>query len=100
MDMLILLTDDHKVMRRGLRLLINEQADMEVVGEANNGHEAITLAQQLQPDVVVMDVSMPEMNGLKATEKLKGLCPEEKLGMKSRVDIVRYTMLQDWLQDT
>jgi DNA-binding NarL/FixJ family response regulator len=75
----VVLADDHPIMRKGLRLLVNEQADMEVVGEADNGREAITLAQRLHPDVVVMDVSMPELNGLKATEKLKELCPETKI---------------------
>lgn len=75
----VVLADDHQIMRKGLRLLVNEQADMEVVGEADNGREAIAVAQRLHPDVVVMDVSMPELNGLKATEKLKELCPETKI---------------------
>ncbi|HEY0545532.1 MAG TPA: response regulator transcription factor [Pyrinomonadaceae bacterium] len=75
----IFLADDHKIMREGLRMLVNAQADMEVVGEADNGRAAVTLAQQLLPDVVVMDVSMPELNGLKATEKLKGQCPRIKI---------------------
>jgi DNA-binding NarL/FixJ family response regulator len=75
----ILLADDHKVMRRGLRLLIDEQPDMDVVGEADDGHGAVALALDLQPDIVVMDVSMPRLNGLKATEKLKGLFPKVKV---------------------
>lgn len=75
----VVLADDHPIMRKGLRLLVNEQADMEVVGEADNGREAIAVAQRLHPDVVVMDISMPELNGLKATEKLKELCPETKI---------------------
>jgi len=75
----VVLADDHPIIRKGLRLLVNEQADMEVVGEADNGREAIAVAQRLHPDVVVMDVSMPELNGLKATEKLKELCPETKI---------------------
>jgi DNA-binding NarL/FixJ family response regulator len=75
----IILADDHKIMREGLRMLVNSQADMEVVGEADNGRMAVTLAQELQPDVVVMDVSMPELNGLKATEKLKELFPDIKV---------------------
>lgn len=75
----VVLADDHPIMRKGLRLLVNEQADMEVVGEADNGREAIAVALRLRPDVVVMDVSMPELNGLKATEKLKELCPETKI---------------------
>lgn len=75
----VILADDHKIMREGLRMLVNSQADMEVVGEADNGRIAITLAQELKPDVVVMDVSMPELNGLKATEKLKELFPGIKV---------------------
>lgn len=75
----IVLADDHKVMRKGLRLLLGEQADMLVVGEADNGREAIRLACELQPDVVVMDVSMPDLNGLKATGKLKALSPDIKI---------------------
>lgn len=75
----IILADDHKLIREGLRMLVNSQADMEVVGEADNGRIAITLAHELQPDVVVMDVSMPELNGLKATEKLKELFPSIKI---------------------
>jgi two-component system, NarL family, response regulator NreC len=75
----VLLADDHKVMREGLRMLVNAQPDMDVIGEADNGRIAVTLAQQLRPDVVIMDVSMPELNGGKATENLKGLCPNIKI---------------------
>lgn len=75
----VLLADDHELMRAGLRVLINSQPDMEVVGEADNGRTAVALAQELKPDVVVMDVSMPELNGLKATVKLKECCPEIKI---------------------
>lgn len=75
----ILLADDHEIFREGLKMLISAQPDMEVIGEAKNGRMAVDLAQQLQPDIVVMDVSMPELNGLKATEKLKGMCPHLKI---------------------
>jgi two-component system, NarL family, response regulator NreC len=75
----ILLADDHKIMREGLRMLINVQTDMEVVGEADNGRTAVLLTQQLQPDLVVMDISMPERNGRQATEELKQLCPGTKI---------------------
>lgn len=75
----ILLADDHEMFREGLKVLVSSQPDMEVVGEADNGRAAVALAQELQPDVVVMDISMPELNGLKATEKLKGLCPHIKI---------------------
>jgi len=67
----ILLADDHKVVRDGLRLLIATQRDMRVVGEAGNGKEALKQARALEPDVVVMDLSMPELNGLQVTERLK-----------------------------
>jgi two-component system, NarL family, response regulator NreC len=80
----IFLADDHKIMREGLRLLVNAQADMKVVGDADNGRAAITQAQQLLPDVIVMDISMPELNGLKATEKLKGFCPGIKILILTR----------------
>jgi two-component system, NarL family, response regulator NreC len=75
----VILADDHQMMREGLRLLINSQADMEVIGEAENGQTAVTLAQKMQPEVVVMDISMPEMNGLKATKRLKRICPNIKI---------------------
>jgi len=75
----ILLADDHKMVRGGLRLLIDSQPDMRVVGEAANGKEALAQALELNPDVVVMDLSMPELNGLQATERLKTARPEIKV---------------------
>src|SRR3954469_22773308 len=75
----ILLADDHKMFRDGLRTLINAQPDMEVIGEAENGRKAVSLALQLRPNIVIMDVSMPELNGLKATEELKFRCPNIKI---------------------
>src|SRR5438132_1159932 len=65
----IRLADDHKILHERLRVLINAQCDMAVVGEADNGRAALAMTQQLGPDVVVMDVSMPEWNGLKATQR-------------------------------
>ena len=75
----ILLADDHKMVREGLRLLIDGQPDMRVVGEAANGREVLQKAHELKPDVVVMDLSMPELNGLQATERLKAEAPEIKV---------------------
>lgn len=75
----ILLAEDHETIRDGLKLLVGSQPDMEVVGEADNGRVAVQLAQQLLPDVAVMDVSMPELNGLQATKKLKRQCPQVKV---------------------
>jgi DNA-binding NarL/FixJ family response regulator len=80
----ILLADDHKVMREGLRMVLAREPNMEVVGEANNGAEAISLTEQLRPDIVVMDVSMPEVNGLKATEALGASSPETKILILTR----------------
>lgn len=75
----VLLADDHPIIREGLRAVINSQLDMEVVGEAKNGSDAVEKATQLLPDVVVMDVSMPILGGAKATEQLKKSHPEIKI---------------------
>lgn len=75
----ILLADDHKMLRDGLRLLIDSQPDMQVIGEAANGREALQKARDLKPDLVVMDLSMPELNGLQATQLLKAEWPELKV---------------------
>jgi two-component system response regulator NreC len=68
--MKILLADDHNVLRKGLRRILEEQADLEVVGEAGDGRQAVSLAHTLKPDVVVMDIAMPLMNGLEATRQI------------------------------
>ena len=75
----IFLADDHAVLRDGLKALVNAQADMEVVGEADNGRDAWLKVKELLPDIVVMDVSMPELNGVQATEILKRECHEVKV---------------------
>lgn len=66
----VLLADDHAVLRSGLRALLNLEPDLEVVGEASNGREAVELAQSVRPDVIVMDISMPEMDGLAAAKAI------------------------------
>ena len=66
----ILLADDHKLMRSGLRLLIEQQPDLTVIGEAADGREAVALAKSLRPDVAVMDISMPNLNGIEAAHQI------------------------------
>jgi DNA-binding NarL/FixJ family response regulator len=75
----ILVADDHAVVRQGFKMILDAQADMEIVGEAGNGREAVELAEQLHPDVVVMDVSMPELNGIEATRRLATSVPRARV---------------------
>lgn len=72
----IVIADDHATLREGLKLIMRSEPDLEVVGEASDGHAAVAETERLRPDVVVMDVSMPKLNGLKATYKLKQCCPD------------------------
>jgi DNA-binding NarL/FixJ family response regulator len=75
----VFLADDHAVVREGLKALVNAQPDMEVIGEAADGRTASRQANELRPDVVVMDVSMPEWSGAQATRELKQACPAVKV---------------------
>jgi DNA-binding NarL/FixJ family response regulator len=68
----ILLVDDHQIVRQGLRTLMDRHADFAVVGEASDGRTAVQLCDQLSPDVVIMDVAMPELNGIEATRRISG----------------------------
>jgi DNA-binding NarL/FixJ family response regulator len=75
----IFLADDHMVVREGLKTLINAQPDMIVIGEAGDGQTALQQAQACQPDIVIMDITMPDMNGIQATAQLKHACPDVKV---------------------
>jgi DNA-binding NarL/FixJ family response regulator len=74
-----MLAEDHLTVREGIKLLINSQPDMEVIGEVGDGAAAVKEAILMTPDIVVMDVSMPKLNGLKATKRLKSTTPEVKI---------------------
>jgi DNA-binding NarL/FixJ family response regulator len=82
----VLLADDHAMLLEGLKVLINSQPDMQVVAEANTGKTAIAKAKECHPDVVVMDISMPDGNGLKATQYLKQVSPETRVLVLTRHD--------------
>jgi DNA-binding NarL/FixJ family response regulator len=75
----VLLADDHTVFREATAELVNHQAHMEVIGQAGTGEEAISLAKQYQPDVVVLDIAMPRRNGLTATKEIVNSCPNTKI---------------------
>lgn len=75
----VLLVDDHALMREGVKMLLDKQDDITVVGEASEGVEALRKSAELEPDIVVMDLSMPTMDGARATEKLKELAPSIKV---------------------
>ena len=75
----ILLADDHSVVRQGFRMILGAETDMQIVGEAANGREAVELAERLRPDVVVMDVAMPELNGIEATRRLAESSPRSRV---------------------
>ena len=72
----VLIADDHTIVRAGVRLLLEAETDMEVVGEALNGEEAVALAESLRPDVILMDIAMPGVGGLEATRQIKARMPE------------------------
>src|ERR1700676_1927174 len=75
----VLLADDHAMVRKGFRLILEAQSDIEIAGEAGNGREAVELADKLHPDVVVMDVAMPELNGIEATRRITAASPRTRI---------------------
>ena len=80
-DIRVLIVDDHALFREGIRLILQNQGSMEVIGEAADGDQAIEAARILKPDVVLMDVTMPGMDGLQATRQIKADCPQAQVLM-------------------
>ena len=79
MSIKILLADDHRIMRSGLRSLLDKEPDMEVVAEAENGRMTVQLARKLSPDVVIMDITMPDLNGIEASRQILSEAPDVKV---------------------
>lgn len=75
----VLVADDHGVVRKGLRFLLEQQEDMEVVGEAGDGREAVRMAEELDPNIIVLDIAMPQLNGIDAAEQILRRSPEAKI---------------------
>ncbi len=75
----VLLAEDHTIVREGLRKMLDLEADLQVIGEAQNGRQAVTLAAKLAPDVVLMDIAMPHLNGLEATRQIRKALPATKV---------------------
>ncbi|HLZ80861.1 MAG TPA: response regulator transcription factor [Ktedonobacteraceae bacterium] len=75
----ILLADDHTILRAGLKMMLNAQPDMEIVGEAQDGRQAISEALRLQPDIILMDITMSDMNGIEATRQIKKVLSDVKV---------------------
>lgn len=86
----VLLVDDHQLMREGLCSILKEDGHFQVVGEAATGREAVALAGELQPDVVVMDVAMQDLNGIEATRRIRAECPSTRVVALSAYSDPRY----------
>jgi len=79
MNFKVLLADDHKIVRDGFRTLLAKNAEIRVVGEAENGRTTVQLTKKLKPDIVIMDVAMPDLNGIEATRQIISECPDVKV---------------------
>jgi DNA-binding NarL/FixJ family response regulator len=88
----VMLVDDHAVLKDGIRSFLDREKDIEVVGEATSGQEAIEEIQRLNPDVILMDINLPDKNGIEVTEIVKSRCPECKVLMLTMFDHDEYLM--------
>ena len=92
MSISILLADDHEIFRQGLQVLLGNQADIKVVGQAADGLEAVALAEQLRPDVVIVDMMMPGLSGLEVTSQIRQRVPHSRVIVLSMHDDERYVL--------
>ena len=92
MSVQILIADDHQMLREGLRAILEKDENVEVIGEASDGRTAVEMARTLLPDVVVMDISMPDLNGVEATRQIKAENPAVKVIALSRHSDKRYVL--------
>ena len=88
----LLIADDHPAFREGLSRLLEEEEDLECVGISADGEEAVRMVEELHPDVAIIDVSMPNLDGIKATEKIKAACPDTAVLMISAFDYQSYVL--------
>ena len=86
----VFLVDDHAIVRDGLRLILEEHGDMTVVGEASDGRQAVHEVEKLCPEIVIMDIAMPELNGIDATVQIVKICPSTQIIMLSVYDTTEY----------
>ena len=86
----VLIVDDHPIVRSGLRVTLGRRPDLEVVGEATNGREAVQAVAQVTPHIVLMDLTMPEMNGIEATKEIKRRYPDVRVVIVTMHDSVEY----------
>ena len=86
----LLLADDHVITRQGIRRLLEDEADLEVIGEASNGEEAVHMATEMKPDVILMDIAMPKLNGIEATRQIKLTFPTTAVLVLSAYDDDEY----------
>ena len=88
----IILADDHTLMREGLRAILESETGLEIIGQAEDGHAAVEMAEKLQPDIVIMDIAMPGLNGLEATRLIHARVPETRVIILSMHENAEYVL--------